>query len=306
MIIRDHQNPEALAQFLNFLPTSMYCTDELASGLVIRSRKVAIAKKYIQLNPPWQYRWMMYDIDRQDAWSVHDDENLPQPTFIVFNKFNGHAHAAYLLQTPVYRSGAARIKPLRYFAAVERGLRRRLSADPHYSGLLVKNPFHKDWRAEFRASRPFDLDELQSWLTKSDMAYENSPQFEVGAGRNVSLFDQVRSYACRDVLKFRETHAEVDKWTDHLREVAQKFNLEFSAPLPRSEVRSVARSVSQWTWRQFSEGKFKWIQSHRGRISVLKRRERGTLEASKPWDADGISRATYYRRKRKLKEAGKA
>ena len=40
---------------------------------------------------------------------------------IMVNRENGHAHRAYRLETPVAKHSKARLKPLQFLAAVERG-----------------------------------------------------------------------------------------------------------------------------------------------------------------------------------------
>jgi replicase family protein len=112
---------------------------------------------------------MLHDIDVPGAYYAHDDANLPQPNLIMINPENGHAHTAYLLGTPVARHSAARVAPLRLFAAVERGIARRVGADRQYGGLISKNPLHRAWRVEARRQQPYSLHELSDWLFADDM-----------------------------------------------------------------------------------------------------------------------------------------
>lgn len=73
---------------------------------------------------------------------------------------------------------------------------------------------------------------------------------------------------------------------------AEKLNV-FTPPLSFSEVKAVSRSVARWTWRQFSDEKFSVIQSARGKRGG---RPATRTAEGEPWAAQGISRATYYRR----------
>ncbi|MFV5916960.1 replication initiation protein, partial [Bacillus cereus] len=59
-------------------------------------------------------------------WS---DRNAPAPTFTIMNPKNGHAHLLYGLETAIRTAPDGRIKPLKYAAAVENALRKKLDAD---------------------------------------------------------------------------------------------------------------------------------------------------------------------------------
>src|SRR5262249_27371981 len=137
-------------QFPDLIPAKPYCTDFLEDGLRIKSKAAALRHRHIQLNGPSSFRWMQHDIDRPDAYFAHRDAYLPPPNVIAINPENGHGHSAILLANPVARHSASRIAPLRLFAAVERGVARRLGADRQYTGLICKNPMHRDWRVEWR------------------------------------------------------------------------------------------------------------------------------------------------------------
>ena len=61
--------------------------------------------------------------------------------------------------------------------------------------------------------------------------------------RNISLFDHVRFEAYR-----QDKECNFNDWAAWLLEVAREGNARFAKPLPDSEVRSVAQSISTWTW----------------------------------------------------------
>jgi hypothetical protein len=84
--------------------------------------------------------WLDFDIDRPDAYFAAEDGNVPPFNFVAVNPKNGHAHGVYLLAKPVHKFSAARRKPIDWAAAIERGIRRRLEADPAYSGISREEP----------------------------------------------------------------------------------------------------------------------------------------------------------------------
>jgi Replicase family/Primase C terminal 1 (PriCT-1) len=96
---------------------------------------------------------------------------------------------------PVARHAAARIEPLNFYSAVERGIARRIGADRYYSGLITKNPVHAYWRVEWRRDAPYTLPELADWLFPEDMQPDFSVETTLGVGRNCIVFDELRLIA---------------------------------------------------------------------------------------------------------------
>ncbi len=197
---KSRETNSELADFISLLPRKPYCADDVEQGLVIRSRIPAIKYRHIQLNCPKTFRWLSFDVDVSGAYFSHDDGNLPPPNFIAENPANGHAHIVYRLRTPVQNFAGSRSSPLHYLAAVQRGMRRRLCADPNYTGLVAKNPFHPHWRAEWLAREPYDLSELADWLFPHNTLPEPKRE-RSGLGRNCDVFDDTRYWAYRNVLK---------------------------------------------------------------------------------------------------------
>jgi hypothetical protein len=281
--------------FPDLLPLKPYCADCLSDGLQIRSKSVALTRRHIQLNGPAAYRWIVHDVDRPDAYFADRDALLPPPNVIAINPENGHGHIAYLLASPVARHSMARLEPLRFYAAVERGMARRLDADRCYTGLIAKNPMHACWRVEWRRNEPYTLCELEGWLFATDMRPNPTPPKTWGAGRNVTVFDELRAVAYREVRKFKADGQAFECWFDRCLKVAQGLNSQFPQPLNLSEVRAIARSVARWTWRNFSVEKFIARQRHLAKRGNAKRWGNSSAEKLQPWKAIGVSRATYYR-----------
>lgn len=123
-----------------------------------------------------------------------------------------------------------------------------------------------------------------------------------GLGRNCALFDDLRQQAYRKVLEFKRNGVPRSGFEAWIRTQANAVNGQFAAPLPLSETRATARSIAKWVWERFDDQTFRRLQSERGRRGNDKRwAGHVTLEKARPWEAAGISRATYFRR-RKRKE----
>ena len=282
------------------IPRKPYCADALSDGLTIRARDVALTKRHIQLNGPSSVQRISHDLDYQGAGMVaHRDAYLPPPNAIVINKANGHAHALTLLATPVAKHSAARSKPLEYLAAVERGMARRLDADRAYTGLIAKNPLHDHWAVEWRREEPYSLPELDGWLFKRDMRPDSSVTTTYGLSRNCTCFDKVREIAYREVLDAKRAGKSLPEFQARLERVALEVNLHFPEALPLSEIRAITKSVSKWTWRNFSAERLSARQSILGKRGMAKRwAGQVSAEATQPWVVEAISRRTWYRRKK--------
>jgi hypothetical protein len=254
--------------FPDLIPAKPYCADYLEEGLFIRVKSMALRRRHLQINGPSTFTWMPHDIDSAGAYYAHDDANVPQPNVIMVNPENGRAHSAYLLANPVARHSASRVGPLRFYGAVERGIARRLGADRRYTGLIAKNPLHSDWQVEWRREQPYTLPELADWLFDSNMAPDRSAQTTLGAGRNVTVFDELRAFAYRVVMRFKRDDAGaagLAAFRARLESVALGINMQFPEALNLTEVRAIAKSVARWTWSRFTSEKFSCLQSHRAK-----------------------------------------
>jgi Replicase family/Primase C terminal 1 (PriCT-1)/Homeodomain-like domain len=243
-------------------PKKPYCSDDLESGVVIRSLSSAIKKQYIQANPPWLRVWSIHDLDYQGAANAWDDAMLPPPTWQTINKENGHAHVVYGLRAPVLVDGLnAREAPMRYLSAIESMMREKLRGDAGFSGLITKNPAHPLWRTLYGGNL-YDLSDLAEYLPdiEKHINRKRKPE-EVGLGRNVTLFDSLRLWSYKQVLRYKAEgglHG-WNAWMSAVNNKALERNGDFKHPLDGREVWHIAKSVAKWTWRNMSEqGRHEW------------------------------------------------
>ncbi|MGO4686220.1 replication initiation protein [Hyphomicrobium sp. 2TAF46] len=292
-----HEGASLRHFFADLLPARPYCSDNPSDGLLIRRRDIAIRKSHIQLNGPAFIQFLIFDDDDAGAALRHRDAVLPQPNAIAINKASHRAHSMVWLATPIAKHSAARPGPLAFAAAVERGMRRRLGADPAFTGLIAKNPLHSDWDVEWRRDKPYSLEELDSWLFERDKRAEISNVH--GLGRNCDCFDTVRTIAYREVLDAKKAGKSIAEFQLRLEQAGRACNLGFSEPLPFSEIRAIAKSVAKWTWRNFSVERLSARQSILGRRGAAKRWSgHVSAEITQPWTTQEVSRATWYRRKK--------
>lgn len=228
------------------MPNKPYCSNDLAQGLVIRPKALALKHKYIQHNPPSQVQALVVDIDHDQSFNAADENNVQLPSLMVLNPENGHGHAVYLLKTMVTISPDARMKPQQWLAGLERAYTRRLGGDIGYTGLISRNPLlHR----LMDSRRLYDMEQLDAPLDFEDKAPYPKIEMEHGTGRNVTMFDTVRIMAYAEV----QNCISHDQLHDYTTRQCDKINSNFMQPLPLSEVRATAKSIAKWTWKMRHE-----------------------------------------------------
>jgi len=237
---------------------------------------------------------MVFDIDSEDAYDRAEERGCPPPTFIALNRENGHGHAGYLLESPVSAFVRSSRKAMCFYEDVERGLARKLGADPAYAGFLSKNPLSPRWETDWQARIPYRLDTLNDCLDKTDKRRIKRTAMS-GIGRNVTVFDFIRANAYRQWLKYTKDGRSAEEFAAFLADEAHGINRTFRPPLHNAEINGIARSVAKWVLDKFSLKRFSDIQAERGRRSWSRTE---TRSAMKPWTLEGISRSTWYRRQK--------
>ena len=142
------------------------------------------------------------------------------------------------------------------------------------------------------------------------------------------VFDLLRFHAYQHVMMYRED-SDYMTWKRYLTARADDFNHDQTPPLPFNELKHLVQSVAKWTWTRYtgrlSDEAFSDLQAYRGarggRISAkvraeaaekqgvslakqmselrkLNPSEKKGITKNKPWEAEGISRATWYRRQK--------
>ena len=264
---REIPNAKELKEQLPYRP---YCTNDLKKGLVIRDRKLALRRKYIQMNPPHMRVFLTFDLD-YDAGVNYltgcklavEDIGLPVPMWCVFNPKNGHVHVIYVLNKPVYTTNMAHLKPLRYLAALEASLRGKLEADPMYVGLISKNPWHKYWKTYQSGRWAYGLDYLAEYCGIDREAVKKplkkSREEVRSLGRNCWIFEEVRVWAYREIRNYWGNREGYGEWESAVKHRCLEENAKFDSPRGLSEVGGIARSISRWVWRRMTpEGFGAW------------------------------------------------
>ena len=246
---------------------------------------------------------LVLDADRPDALARALCD-LPPPNWIVWRPANDHSHVVWTLRNPVHRHPAARADPLKYLAAIAEYFAYATGADPSYNGILAHNPMpagKSGYSTTWGCSAPYFLDQLAKVIPFN----WRPPVIGASAiGRNADLYLSGMKWAGRKANAKTEALAALI--------IA---NQSFPHPLPVSEVAGIARSIESYrkSWSERGWHRPSWIarQAARGRKGLGKARKasastKGSNNVTRPWEAEGISRRTWYRNRRKALQARQA
>jgi hypothetical protein len=282
----------SLALFESRLSLRPYCSNDVGKEGLYRLPLVdALSRRLIQANTTRLHVALCFDVDRPTAAIDWQFRGLPEPNLSVKNPANGHAHLIYLLEVPVPVSELARIKPIKFMAAIQEGIRRKLDADRGYAGLVVKNPRHASWTTAEWTDQPYDLAYLAEYVdlpSPAEMRRRAKCKNYAGLGRNCTIFEIVRRQAYSLVRDYWRPDGERLFRQAVLDAVLASNHRDVGNPLNPKECRVIAKSISKWIWRQFTPAQFREVQSSRGKAKGAKKRSEALPEAIR-MSADGYS-----------------
>jgi DNA-directed RNA polymerase specialized sigma24 family protein len=250
MVIEELEKPTPtqLELFAQNLPHKPYCTDD-KGWLQIRKKSTAIKKKYIQHNQPQMVHWLVYDCDYAGALEYVGQQQLPAPNLVATNPENGNSHLFYRLADAVCKSDLARRKPLALLAKIDFVMTEKLEADRGYQGFISKNLLHPHWIVQEVHQAPWNLGDFLEWI---DIPTRLPKRAQTqGLGRNCTMFEKARFWAYSKVLSYRLTSTR-SKFYEAVLGYCETINQGFPSHLNHSEVRSTAKSVALWTWRNYT------------------------------------------------------
>ena len=296
------ENASPLDTVIARMPAHPWATDNLSHGLHrARSKSDAGDFRYVQLDSKAYIGTLLFDLDDRGALTELDNLTGPVPNFAVASRDKHTCHVGYVLRTSVHRYDAARRGPLLKASAAERGISRMLAHlgnDLAYGKLVTKTPNHSHWLTVPLYPHAYTLDELIENLPVGSTEPARHVTLLNGLGRNCTLFEELRKFSYRAAVRAKCDHQIFEWFAARLLEVASDMNRAFPCPLSYGELRSIARSVAKWSWRWMSPEQFSALQRRRGQVGAAKRWDgHKSTEASKPWEALGISRRTWYSRK---------
>jgi hypothetical protein len=292
----------AVAHFAASLPFRVRCSDDLDAGLEWAERNVALRRREIAPDPPGWKTALRLDVDcpcdrRPHAKSGHcprapnywRDVELAEPSFVVVNPTNGHAHYVYLLRGWLRVDGenATDLAAVRYYAAIERAYTRALRADVGYAGLVQHNPFHPHYETLSGRDDPYSLRELAAFVELPAFAPRRAAEIRTD-GRNIETFDRLRRWAYVAIGEYRcgarETWNEVvDARALAIATDVRAAHEPAAHPYTDAEALDTAKSVAGWVWSRYVGG-----QLTRVRADAAIRRENDRQRAIAARRARGV------------------
>ena len=122
------------------MPNKPYCTNNLDQGLSIRNKAKALEMLYLQANQPAIQTCLLFDLDKKNSFYTFEQVGLPIPHFITKTPKTGRCHYGYMLKAGVCKTQQARLKPLKYAAAVEMAMAKKLKSRSGVCWIDYKKP----------------------------------------------------------------------------------------------------------------------------------------------------------------------
>ena len=263
----------AVAHFAQTLPFRVRCSDDLGVGLAWEERKVALRRRELAPDPPGWKTALRLDVDcvcdRQPharsgycprAANYWREVAIAEPSFVVVNPANGHAHYVYLLRGWIRVDGGdvSQLAAVRYFVAIERAYTQALRADAGYAGLVTHNPFHPAYETLSGRDEPYSLHELAAYVELPRMVPRRNVDVRTD-GRNVETFDRLRRWAYTSIGEYRCGPRET--WNEVIDARALAVAADVRAahepaahPYTDAEALDTAKSVAGWVWSRYVGG----------------------------------------------------
>jgi len=270
--------PPPALRFYNYLSNRPRWGNDKELVHINKKEKIIDKASYIEL-PNHRRYYLSFDLDYECAATVWAEEGLPEPTITIINTENSHATLHYELETPILlpikgRDNNISFKAIRFYNFVREGLRCKMDGDRGYAGYSTKNPFlksnpltAKEWRVSWSDNK-YDLHYL------NEFGCLNRPEREIleidPTSRHMTMFDSCRKQAYMIVKNFSKDaqfDAEVlklctDFYSKHLAHIKKPHDF------PLSEIKSIARSISTWTWARRNDPNFSNFTKNRGAMKI--------------------------------------
>ena len=184
------------------IPLKPYATNDLEFGLTIQNKNKALDMLYLQVNHPLYLHTMIFDLDKENCFYEFENAHLPIPSFITKSPDSGRCHYGYMLNAPITSTEKSRQKPVKFARALYYNMATRLGADLGYAGLITKNPYSPHWSPFWSGADLYELNDLADCFDdlEEPKKRENT---EFAFGRNVEMFDTIRKWAYKNVLKYK-------------------------------------------------------------------------------------------------------
>lgn len=305
----EKSNSSFLEHLTKNLPKKPWCTNMKGTALLVRPKAIAINYDYIQLNSPYYQKYLILDLDYEHSLAeiLFSRVGIPLPNFVTANFHGGRSHIVFELEEPIYKTDASRLKVIEFAYAITRRLQELFDADFGYSGTITKNPASSNWRVTKLRQKPYSLRELAEKIDlppkpKFFKKEKISAHEAIGLGRNCYVFHTACPFAYQEIRAYRgKTYKQ---WENAMIAHCSSLNEGLPEPMTFNEVKGIAKSISRYCWRKDGYYYQEFIDRQRRKGAIGgKKSKRGAIadseRSTKPWEKMGISRAWYYKQKKK-------
>lgn len=252
---------DALQDFEERIPyKTMMSPNKRWDGYIL-PKSLAKGFPYIRMNFPG-IDYLVFDLDYHSAPIAAQERDLPMPTLTVISPDSNHAHLLYELLDPIPRKANKPTRELLKDVLYVYG--EMLCADRTITTQkqLIKNALSSQWEV-IKGNTPYSLTELaeskppgfvmdRTYTPRTNVALGELP-FESTLNpmsRNCSLFDNARFYA---YAMARQHNTQESLYDAILSRVIELNDSQIPKYFPvkikyRSELKSIAKSISGWTF----------------------------------------------------------
>ena len=287
-----------LTELYSNLPNTLRCSRIKNETSFRQKTKQATEYAYICYNTPKVTTYIVIDLDYDGSIFAYYDNALPRPQFVLKNPQNGHCQYVYQLKDPIPFHKNSRQAPINLLNAVEHALTVALGGDRGFTGYLAKNALNPSHDVYITGAKPYTLGDLAEYLSLEYIQPTTSPNDEE-YGRNCGIFNAVRklAYKVASQCDYGQLYDQCLHW-------CEQQNTKYPDPLPYNELKSISKSIASYCTSQAYKQSLSELQARKGAKGgkKSKRPPVATSErTTQPWLKLGISRRTYYNRKKQGK-----
>ena len=240
--------------------------------------------------------WATLTLDCDNRRDLIDLADLPPYNWIVWTPRG--AHLTWCLSSPVGKHRAARPEPERYLSRVAEYYHAHVAADPAFNG-MGRNPTNENQKTSWGATEPYGLQQLSSVIPFN---WKRPKVAQTAVGRNVCLFQSGCKWAGRSENRGLAVLPALYSILPRVLDIHGEGHPPHV--FADDEIAGIARSIERYRekWARHGWHAPAWIerQAARGRMGKGKPRQASLYdqlnnEDARPWQADGVSRRTWYR-----------
>ena len=146
----------------------------------------------------------------------------------------------------------------------------------------------------------YTLEYLASFVELPRIPVNKISENRAALGRNCAIFEHVRVWSYKAVRAY--WGKTVEAWLDAVFSKCMSENIDFQTPLSQKEVYNIAKSIAAFTWRKITPENFREMQRRSVNIrwSRESQKENGITLMKEGWTVDelrealGVSRATVF------------